>query len=204
MWAVTRDSLESCRLPPRSEIEAASRKVYELLTARQPKKDMTESEQEKRIAEADAKLRTETAGLSRVLLGPISAQLRQEWKGKRLAVVASGALEYLPLAVLPLPETERSGGTRRRGDGETGRRGEKEPLPPSPLTPSPRRLIPLIVSHEVVNLPSASALAIPCASEAAGRQGAPVKTLAALADPVFEANDPRPWRLQGKKLLQMA
>src|SRR5262249_33022190 len=49
--------------------------------------------------------------------------------------------------------------------------------------------IPLIASHEVVNLPSASALAL-IRREADGRQAAP-KILAALADPVFDANDPR-------------
>jgi CHAT domain-containing protein len=45
------------------------------------------------------------------------------------------------------------------------------------------------VDHEIVNLPSASALAL-IRKEGAGRQMA-TKTLAALADPVFEADDPR-------------
>ena len=44
LWAVTRDSISSHNLPPRAEINAAARKVYELLTARQPKKDPTEDE----------------------------------------------------------------------------------------------------------------------------------------------------------------
>jgi CHAT domain-containing protein len=57
---------------------------------------------------------------------------------------------------------------------------------------SPRRpvaFVPLIVDHEIVNLPSASTLAL-IRQETAGRQTAP-KMLAALADPVFEASDPR-------------
>jgi CHAT domain-containing protein len=191
MWAVTRNSLDSHELPPRAEIETASRKVYELLTARQPKKAISESEQVKRIAEADARLQAETAALSRMLLDPISARLRQEWKGKRLAVVASGALEYLPFAVLPLPETKgrRDEETRRQGDKETGRQGDKENPQSAIRNPQSAIPIPLIVDHEIVNLPSASALAL-IRREAAGRQAAP-KTLAALADPVFEANDPR-------------
>jgi CHAT domain-containing protein len=186
LWAVTRDSIGGHKLPPRAEINAAARKVYELLTARQPKNDASEEGRLKRIAEADAKLQTETATLSRMLLGPIAPQLRQEWKDKRLAIVASGALEYLPFAVLPLPETEgqRDKETRRQGDKEAGKQG-KSPLP-APHSPFP---IPLIASHEVVNLPSASALAL-IRREADGRQAAP-KTLAALADPVFDANDPR-------------
>ena len=174
LWAVTRDSINGHKLPPRAEINAAARGVYELLTARQPKKDPTEEERLKRIAEADAKLQAGAATLSRMLFGPISAQLQQEWKGKRLAIVASGALEYLPFAALPLPETER------QGDRGTSSR---------PVAPSPRRPVALIVDHEIVNLPSASALAL-IRKEGPGRQMA-TKTLAALADPVFEADDPR-------------
>jgi CHAT domain-containing protein len=48
---------------------------------------------------------------------------------------------------------------------------------------------PLIVKHEVVSLPSASALAIQRA-ELAGRQPAP-KLLAVIADPVFDRTDER-------------
>ena len=162
LWAVTRNSLDSYELPPRSEIETASRKVYELLTARQSKRDLTETEHLKQITEADAKLQTETGALSRMLLGPVSAQLHREWNGKRLAVIASGALEYVPFAALPLP------GTERLRDGAT--KG-------------------LFANHEIVNLPSASTLAL-IRREAAGRQAA-TKTLAVLADPVFEADDPR-------------
>ena len=181
LWAITPDAITSYALPPRAEIETSARNVYELLTARQPKKDLTEAERLKRIAEADAKLQAETATLSRMLLGPISAQLRQEWKGKRLAVVASGALEYVPLAALPMPEPEE----RRDGeDGATGRNGKSRPV-----APSPRRPVLLIADHEIVNLPSASTLAA-LRRETVGRQPA-AKTLAIIADPVFEPNDPR-------------
>jgi len=155
LWAVTRNSIVSRELPPRAEIETASRNVYELLIARQPKTDPTEAERLKRIANADANLQAETAALSRMLLGPISAQLRQEWKGKRLAVVAPGALEYVPFAVLPMPESGRAGEREsgRAGDKETRRQGG-EVYPQSAIRN------PLIVNHEVVNLPSASALSL--------------------------------------------
>jgi CHAT domain-containing protein len=188
VWAVTRDSLQIFKLPPRAEIEAAARNAYELLTARRPKEGLTEDERLKRVAEADAKLQTATAALSRTLLGPISAQLQQEWKGRRLAVVASGALEYLPFAALPLPESGRERETEGQGDGATGRQGDRG-TPSRPVAPSPRPPVPLIADHEIVNLPSASALAL-IRKECAGRRMAP-KTLAALADPVFDANDPR-------------
>ena len=202
LWAITPEEITGYALPPRAEIETSARNVYELLTARQLKKDPTEEERLKRIGEADARLQAGAATLSQMLLGPISARLRQEWKGKRLAIVASGALEYVPFAALPLPEPERqsdgeNGATGRRGDGatrrqedrETGRIGE-----PLPVALSPRRpvaFVPLIVDHEIVNLPSASALVL-IRQETAGRQTAP-KMLAALADPVFEPTI-RVWR----------
>ncbi len=162
LWAVTRDALSSFKLPSHMEIETASRKVYELLTVRQAKNDPTQSQYQTVVAEADAKFRTEAALLSRMLLGQIAAKLQQEWKGKRLMIVATGALEYLPFAALPIPATDS-----KSADGYQ----------------------PLIAEHEIVNLPSASVLAV-IRREIAGRQAA-VKTVAVLADPVFESGDPR-------------
>jgi CHAT domain-containing protein len=49
--------------------------------------------------------------------------------------------------------------------------------------------VPLLVAHEVVSLPSASVLAV-LRKETAGRP-LPPKVVAVLADPVFEADDPR-------------
>ncbi|HEV2667696.1 MAG TPA: tetratricopeptide repeat protein, partial [Blastocatellia bacterium] len=158
LWVLTPGAITSHQLAPRSEIEKATRRVYELLTARQPVAGMTEEVQIARIKEADAGFQTEAAGLSRILLGQIAASLRQELKGKRLLIVASGALEYLPFAALPIPSDDNC-------------------------------YRPLITEHEIVNLPSASVLSV-IRREAAGRAAAP-KTVAVLADPVFETNDPR-------------
>src|SRR5262245_12652879 len=190
LWAITQETITSVELPPRAEIETSARKIYELLTVRQPKKDMTEPQRQALIAAADAKFRTDAAAMSRMLFGDVASKLRREWKGKRLAIVASGALEYTPFAVLPLPETEgqSDGATGRRGDGATGRQGDRG-TSSRPVVLSPRRPVALIADHEIVNLPSASALAI-IRRETAGRQATP-KMLAALADPVFDADDPR-------------
>lgn len=56
---------------------------------------------------------------------------------------------------------------------------------------------PLILEHEVLSLPSASTLAV-LRREAMGRPRA-IKTVAVLADPVFDANDQR---VRGAKLLR--
>ena len=157
LWAVTRNDLKTYSLPSGREIESASRKVYELLTSRRPESGLTESEQIKRIAAADSSLQSEIARLSKMLLDPIAGPLRAEWKGKRLLIVGSGALEFLPFAALHNP-------------------GERSPQP-------------LIASHEIVSLPSASVLSS-IRQESAGRTPA-AKTIAVLADPVFETTDPR-------------
>jgi CHAT domain-containing protein/Tfp pilus assembly protein PilF len=97
--------------------------------------------------------------LSKMLLLPVSGQLGN----KRLLIISDGALQYLPFAALPVPSIRA-----------TAERSQ----PP-----------PLIVEHEIVNLPSASTLAV-IRDELNARQPA-AKALAVLADPVFSAGDER-------------
>jgi len=147
LWLVSQHSIDSYELPPRAEVEAATRQVYQLLTARP-----------KRGTPLDPQFISQAKALSKMLLGPVSPRLGV----KRLVVVAPGALSYLPFAALPAPEDKK----RPAGDYE-----------------------PLIAKHEVVSIPSASVLSI-IRREMAGRQRA-AKSVAVLADPVFEASDPR-------------
>jgi CHAT domain-containing protein len=67
---------------------------------------------------------------------------------------------------------------------------------PFAALPAPRRAgppTPLLVEHEIVNLPSASVLAV--LRRETMRRAAASKAVAVFADPVFEADDPR---LQGR------
>ncbi len=166
LWVVTPQAIVSRQLPSRSEIENAARAVYERLTAREPRAGLAEAEQLKQIAEADAQYRSAAQDLSQMLFGQIADSLCGEWKGKRLLIVADGALQYLPFGALPAPDLHTSASGH----------------PDSVLTP-------LITDHEIVNLPSASVLEV-IRRESAGRVPAR-KMLAVLADPVFEADDPR-------------
>jgi tetratricopeptide (TPR) repeat protein len=147
LWLVSQRSIDSYELPPRAEIEAAARRVYELFTARP-----------KRGTPPDPQLIAQAKALSNILLGPVAPRLG----GKRLVVAAPGTISYLPFAALPAPEDEK----RPAGGYE-----------------------PLIAKHEVVSIPSASVLSI-IRHETEGRQRA-AKSVAVLADPVFEASDPR-------------
>ncbi len=154
LWAVTDSSVKSFVLPKGAEVEAATRRVYELLTARNRRvKFETPEERRARVARADADYERAASDLSRTLLGPVAAELGR----KRLLIVSDGALHYLPFAALPKP-------------GAAGGR-------------------PLLLDHEVVSLPSATTLAV-LRRELSGRRPAD-KTLAVLADPVFEKEDER-------------
>ena len=178
LWAVTKNSLSSFELPKREQIEQGARRVYGLLTARSRSlKGETPSQRRARLTEADRQFPSAAQQLSQVLLSPVAAELGN----KRLVVVADGALQYLPFAMLPEPTTGR------QGERATGRGISDRPVSGSPGRPA--AFTPLIVNHEVINLPSASTIAVQ-RRELAGRPTAP-KTLAVVADPVFTASDER-------------
>jgi CHAT domain-containing protein/Tfp pilus assembly protein PilF len=187
LWAVTGNSLTSHELPGEAEIRRATLEVYGLLTARsRAVKGETPPQRRQRIAQAETQLPEAAGALGRMLLSPVAAQLGAQ----RLVIVADGVLQYLPFAMLPRPETERrrDGGTGGGRDRETERGRGIRTQPPS-VSPSPRPFVPLIVNHEVINLPSASALAVQ-RRELAARRPAP-KMVAVIADPVFSASDER-------------
>ncbi len=100
LWAVTKDSITSFDLPPREEIETRSRKVYELLTARNDRQTgETDAARTARIKAAEAEYGKAAAELSRILLAPAASQIGN----KRLLIVADGALNYIPFSALPAP-----------------------------------------------------------------------------------------------------
>jgi CHAT domain-containing protein len=101
VFAVTPDSLEAFELPRRAEIEKEARLVYQLLTARNhPVKGESEAQKDKRWAESAKAYDAASVELSRMVLAPVAAQM----KNKRLVIVADGALHYVPFAALPEPE----------------------------------------------------------------------------------------------------
>ncbi len=86
-------------------------------------------------------------------------------QGKRLLIVADDILQYVPFAALPDPNVS----------------GAED-------------YVPLIVSHEIVMAPSASSIALlreQVQHQEQTQQRPPSKTLATIADPVFNCSDPR-------------
>jgi len=170
LWAVTATGMQSFELPKRAEIEAAARRVYDLLTARNQRPKFEEDDARRaRIQKADAEFPQAAAALSQMILAPVAAQLGN----KRLLVVADGALQYVPFGALPEPVV----------GGRWSVVGKKQNQPPATSHQ------PLIAAHEIVSLPSASTLAV-LRRELAGRKAAP-KSIAVIADPVFEKTDAR-------------
>lgn len=170
LWAVTATSFSSYELPPRAAIEAAARRCYELLTARnQFVKFETADEKRARVQKADAEYPSAATALSNMLLGPVAAQLGR----KRLLIVPDGALEYLPFAALTVPREASMSGPQNARRPQAGLAS----------------FVPLIVEHEVTSIPSASTLAV--LRRELHRRAPAEKVVAVFADPVFNKADER-------------
>ena len=93
VWAVTQSGIHSYRLPKREAIEDVARDLYQLLASRGVGNDASANQR-------DAQTRQDAKELSDMVLGPV----KQDIRGKRLLIVADGALQYIPFAMLPSPE----------------------------------------------------------------------------------------------------
>jgi CHAT domain-containing protein/tetratricopeptide (TPR) repeat protein len=147
LWSIDRGALHAHRLAGRQRIERAAVGAYQALAASGGVEGLVEAE--RRVSE-----------LSSLVLAPVAGELA----GKRLLIVADGALQFIPFGALPVPRESP-------GDGKN--------VDPSPL----------VADHEIVYLPSASVVSL-LRRQTAGRSG-PRKQLAVLADPVFRTDDPR-------------
>jgi CHAT domain-containing protein len=175
LWAVTRSTMHTYELPKSGEIERVARHLYELLVARQRRPGETDSQYQARVRQADTQYWPQAAALSQMLLAPVADQLGT----KRLLIVAEGALQYVPFEGLPVPG---------KGDGTLGRRDAGKP-PDGGTLRGGDLAVPLMVEHEIAYLPSASVLAV-LRDETRNRRAAS-RAVAVIADPVFEADDPR-------------
>jgi len=162
LWIVTKDSFQTVELPKRAEIENLARLTYDALVARNKRvKFETTDKRRARIEQADIDFLDYSKALSKTILAPAAPFLTK----KRLLIVADGALQYVPFASL-IVSNSKTEGQRTKDEGRF-----------------------LIETNEIINLPSASTLAV-LRRELNGRPLA-LKTLAVLADPVFDNQDER-------------
>ena len=101
VFAVTSSSLTAYQLPKRAEIEAATRRIHELLTTYSRATGQSEQQRQQSHARNQAQYVRASRELSRMVLAPVAALIRD----KRILVVADGALDHVLFAALPDPET---------------------------------------------------------------------------------------------------
>lgn len=162
LWAVTRTSVNLYELKPKAVLDAAGLEFYKLLTVRQDAATGIDSKYQTRVNDADTQYPEKALALSRLLLGPVAGMLAK----KRLILVTEGILQYLAFDALPDPAFAGN------------------LISPDDLVNSL-----LIADHEIVSLPSVSALAVIRAES--NRGALPRRTAAVFADPVFSKNDDR-------------
>ncbi|HET6892802.1 MAG TPA: tetratricopeptide repeat protein, partial [Pyrinomonadaceae bacterium] len=152
LWAVTANSLKSHELPKRELIDKTARQVHTLLTARSHSKaGETAGEKQDRLRNVDSQLLAATQQLSAMLLGPIAAELGS----KRLVVVADEALQYVPFAALPVVR-----GPLPVATPSAAALSKNKPLATDHGQRTTDKYRPLILDHEIITLPSASAFAV--------------------------------------------
>ncbi len=153
LWSVSKEEIRAFELPDQDVLRRLVSEVVEVLNRPPTRRD----------AESESRALVAMAELSRTLIGPV-----YPFSGrKRLAIVASGALQLTPFAALPTP-----------GSG--------------PLTVKQLRegsYSALADEIEIVYLPSSSVLRRIRREKA--QKSRPGKELALFFDPVFELNDRR-------------
>ena len=163
LWLVTHNSLDSYELPSEEEIEKIAKEFHNGLASRSLSIDSAEK-------------------LSQMILAPVQDKLA----GKRLVIVADGVLQQIPFAALHNPSGE---GEERVENNEcrdvtcnVSRGGiNAEPKPGVDINNTNYQ--PLMLNHEIVNLPSASTIAIQ-REKIAKRSNIAPKKIAILHDPV--------------------
>lgn len=168
LWVATQTSLVSYELPRKAEVGQVAQKVYECLIAQGLEAEFLQgatdpqakARQKAMFNQYVAQKNAEFPQAAAALSDMIVQPAAALLSGrKRVFIVADGWLQYIPFAALPDPGV--------------------------PL----RKTQPLIVNHEILNLPSASTLSV-LQNNLTGRQLAP-KKMALLADPVFSPADSR-------------
>lgn len=104
VWRVTAEAIDVFVLPARAKIEEAAGRLVAGLAARGERRRFeTPAERTRRIAEADRGVPRAASDLARMILPPLAGRL----EGSRLLIVAQGALQKVPFAVLPDPAGRR-------------------------------------------------------------------------------------------------
>lgn len=166
LFMVDHEELTIAELPGRATIDGLVRDTMNSITARAVlKSGESPRARTKRVGEADLLLNKTLSEAGRLLLSPVRARFAD----KRLLIVPSGSLQYLPFAAVLLISRQDSTGKTRAANAA--------------------RQNHLIETNEVVVLPSASVVPLLRSQKqiSSPRKGA----ISVIADPVFSRDDSR-------------
>ncbi|MEL6164558.1 MAG: tetratricopeptide repeat protein, partial [Cyanobacteria bacterium J06628_3] len=181
LWLVTPTSLTSYELPKGEEIEKIANKFHSGLSRNGFAIDSAEA-------------------LSKIILAPVKDKLA----GKRLVIVADGILQQIPFAALADPSgegVERVEGEEKNTSSRKNRAGIRVEPVINPGGGKNTNYQPLMLNHEVVNLPSASTIAIQ--REKTANRKIAAKKIAILADPIYSPNDKQVTGNVGNRSLEL-
>jgi len=105
LFFVTKTGLEIVELPKRETIESEVRRAVENLKARAAEvPDETAAQRAARLKKSDAEAEKGLVQMSRTLIAPVAGKIQN----KRLLIVASGVLQYLPFGALKIQNPSSS------------------------------------------------------------------------------------------------
>ncbi|MDZ7957191.1 MAG: CHAT domain-containing protein [Aulosira sp. DedQUE10] len=210
VWVVSPNSLNTYELPKKQEIEKSAINLFCLISKYSSKPPSATNKENPCKGIKTQQIDIAAKELSQIILAPVKDKLGI----KRLVIVADGALQYIPFAAVADLNSQQISPQQNRekdklpvgGEVDFSRDKQKDSscirggINICPNNNSPANKFdyqPLFVNHEIVSLPSASAIAIQ-RQEYATRKPAP-KALAILADPVYSATDTRVTNAQNKQ-----
>ncbi len=162
LFFASKNNLEIFELPSQTLIDAQVRQTLENLKSRaESVENETALQRTERLKKSDLNADKNLAETGKILLAPIADKIAK----KRLVIVASGVLQYLPFAALKIPNS-------------------KSLIPNSTVG-----MKYLIETNEIISLPSASML--PLLRQIPKGEKTNLNKLAILADPVFSEDDVR-------------
>ncbi|MCU1264538.1 MAG: Tetratricopeptide 1 repeat-containing protein [Acidobacteria bacterium] len=179
LWGISSSEIKSYELPKRSVIEQEVLELNRTIKLMTPSRTLKDQGARSLGVQAADDFRVRAQRLTQILLAPAVHQIVT---AKRLVIVADGALHYVPFTALPQLEEADTGGTTN-----LDARGEI-------------KIRPLLANYEITLLPSVSFLA--AARHRAANMSAPSKTMAIIANPVFEQDDERLRRARSDSIAQ--
>ena len=205
LWVVSPTSLDTYELPKKSEIEKSAINLFCLISQNSSKPSSLTNKDTPCTNIKTWQIDKAATELSQLIFTPVKDKLGK----KRLVVVADGALQYIPFAALADLNYQPPKDSKSSTHSENSRPNQKDisctntgGIRICQDNNSPQNKFdyqPLFVNHEIVNLPSASTIAIQ-RQELVTRSVEGKKTLAILADPVYSATDKRFNSFQNKQL----